>query len=927
MVCESCGEKPKNMSKDFTKAVIEINNPEEIVLFRKVVIPASMGDDTEVPAAIGKYRNVLLVYEANNHAYLYSSDGIPTLLTSEVAQELEEEIDAVAQNLNQEIDDRKDADIILQQNIDTKVSLSDLATVATTGQYSDLSGTPSLATVATTGQYSDLIGTPSLATVATTGSYTDLTNKPTIPAAQVQSDWTQATTSAVDYIKNKPTLATVATSGSYNDLSNTPVIPDAQVQSDWGEADNTKVDYIKNKPTIGDATLTIKRNNTSAGTFTANATSNKSINITVPTKTSELINDGSDATTTYVEADQLATVATSGSYSDLLNKPTIDTSLSTSSSNATTNSSISTALNNTVLTDIDVNATPSTTTVQLDGSKKNLYSGTTSTKNVVLPVASTTQAGVMNSSTFDAVVANTNNLNAIMNGAVAITGLSPSASQSDLTTAWQNETGLTTLINRASIYDVTNDKVWTYYTNDTTWHAASNTTQITVNTFTNSSEGTIKGSTNTGQVFAENDGTGSVNGWDTLSNNVSTNAGNISSLQTAVAGKQNALTAGSNISISGDTISATDTTYSAGTGLSLTGTTFAVNTSTIAQKSDIPTQTSELTNNGSDGTSTYVEADDLATVATSGSYADLLNKPTIPTVNNAQLTIQKNGTTVKTFTANASSNVTANIIVPTKTSDLSNDSGFITGVAWGDVTGKPSFATVATSGSYADLTNKPTIPAAQVNSDWNANSGVAQILNKPSLATVATSGSYADLSNKPTIPTVNDATLTIQQNGTDVATFTANSSTNATANITSPVITMTDTDPGEGSALAANNFVGVYGTDPIILDYSTSEINTGAKWIDGTTIYKKTVNTGALPNASSKSVAHNIANLSRVIRVEGYAYDSSSQRTYPIPYASWTAAINSIGVYANDTYIVLGAGIDRSGIAESYVTLYYTKTS
>lgn len=66
---------------------------------------------------------------------------------------------------------------------------------------------------------------------------------------------------------------------------------------------------------------------------------------------------------------------------------------------------------------------------------------------------------------------------------------------------------------------------------------------------------------------------------------------------------------------------------------------------------------------------------------------------------------------------------------------------------------KPNLATVATSGSYGDLSNKPTIPAAQVNSDWNATSGVARILNKPSLATVATSGSYSDLSNKPTIPT------------------------------------------------------------------------------------------------------------------------------------------------------------------------------
>lgn len=45
-------------------------------------------------------------------------------------------------------------------------------------------------------------------------------------------------------------------------------------------------------------------------------------------------------------------------------------------------------------------------------------------------------------------------------------------------------------------------------------------------------------------------------------------------------------------------------------------------------------------------------------------------------------------------------------------------------------------ATVATSGSYADLSNKPSIPAAQVNSDWNAVSGVAQILNKPTIPSV-----------------------------------------------------------------------------------------------------------------------------------------------------------------------------------------------
>ena len=91
-----------------------------------------------------------------------------------------------------------------------------------------------------------------------------------------------------------------------------------------------------------------------------------------------------------------------------------------------------------------------------------------------------------------------------------------------------------------------------------------------------------------------------------------------------------------------------------------------------------------------------------------------------------------------------------------------------------DLTNKPSLATVATTGNYNDLSNrptipaaqvnadwdavagvsqilnKPTIPAAQVNADWDAVSGVEEILNKPNLATVATSGDYDDLINKPT---------------------------------------------------------------------------------------------------------------------------------------------------------------------------------
>ena len=56
----------------------------------------------------------------------------------------------------------------------------------------------------------------------------------------------------------------------------------------------------------------------------------------------------------------------------------------------------------------------------------------------------------------------------------------------------------------------------------------------------------------------------------------------------------------------------------------------------------------------------------------------------------------------------------------------------------------------------ADETKLDSIEAGaevNVNADWNAVSGDAQILNKPSLATVATTGAYADLTGKPTLGT------------------------------------------------------------------------------------------------------------------------------------------------------------------------------
>ena len=86
--------------------------------------------------------------------------------------------------------------------ISSKANSADLATVATSGAYSDLSGTPNLATVATSGAYSDLSGTPSLATVATSGSYSDLNNKPTLGTAAAKDSTNAVTQSSTDLVES-----------------------------------------------------------------------------------------------------------------------------------------------------------------------------------------------------------------------------------------------------------------------------------------------------------------------------------------------------------------------------------------------------------------------------------------------------------------------------------------------------------------------------------------------------------------------------------------------------------------------------------------------------------------------------------------------------------------------------------------------------
>ena len=73
---------------------------------------------------------------------------------------------------------------------------------------------------------------------------------------------------------------------------------------------------------------------------------------------------------------------------------------------------------------------------------------------------------------------------------------------------------------------------------------------------------------------------------------------------------------------------------------------------------------------------------------------------------------------------------------------------------YADLVNKP----VLFSGEYADLIGKPTIPAAQIQSDWNATSGLGVILNKPTIPTVRKVETFNGVTNASGNYTVTYAT-------------------------------------------------------------------------------------------------------------------------------------------------------------------------
>ena len=179
----------------------------------------------------------------------------------------------------------------------------------------------------------------------------------------------------------------------------------------------------------------------------------------------------------------------------------------------------------------------------------------------------------------------------------------------------------------------------------------------------------------------------------------------------------------------------------------------------LLDKPVIPTKTSELTNdsgfltehqlktiNGESivgegnieiggGSSTQVQSDWAETNTESVSY--IKNKPTLSIV----------------ATSGSFNDLLDKPTIPTKTSELDNDSGFLTEQTLKTINGESLVGTgnieiSGFSGSYNDLTDKPNLSTVATTGSYN------DLLNKPNLSTVATTGSYNDLTDKPNLSTV-----------------------------------------------------------------------------------------------------------------------------------------------------------------------------
>ena len=145
------------------------------------------------------------------------------------------------------------------------------------------------------------------------------------------------------------------------------------------------------------------------------------------------------------------------------------------------------------------------------------------------------------------------------------------------------------------------------------------------------------------------------------------------------------------------------------------------------------------------------------------------------------------------------------------------------------LSGNVTLHKVAKTGTYSDLIGTPTIPAAQVNSDWDANSGVAQILHKPTIPTVPTNvsaftndagylTSHQDISGKEDKVAIDSTAKT--------ASFSASVGNYYFVNIAaSGSVTITLTTPSDNTKLSSATFLVTTSTSPALTFSAASGVD------------------------------------------------------------------------------------------------------
>lgn len=114
--------------------------------------------------------------------------------------------------------------------------------------------------------------------------------------------------------------------------------------------------------------------------------------------------------------------------------------------------------------------------------------------------------------------------------------------------------------------------------------------------------------------------------------------------------------------------------------------------------------------------------------------------------------------------------------------------------------------------------------------------------------------------------------------------------------------------------------------------YTEAEVSTFQRYFDATdpqstrNVYRRTINFGALPNATSKAVVHGVTltSTARMTRIYGAATNPSTLEYIPLPFASTTLNDNII-LEANQQQVIITTAADYSDYKETTVVIEYTK--